>query len=120
MSNENVQRSVVLKQLADALAAYDSVVSPHERSIIDSAELQRAGPHEQGKSAIIELTVRCYADGKINFEPRRDRTASLENTSEMFGAAHGVASAAGALAVLCQRAIKRAQTYQDSDEETQS
>ena len=112
------RRDAILGQLAAALQAYGTVTDEHEQQLIDTTDFRRAGSHEQGKSACLELTIRCYPDGKIELEPHRHASEGPKNKSEMYSPPNAVTSVAGAVALLCARAIEKARTYSASGPET--
>lgn len=106
------RREAIVRQLEAATHAYGTVTDDHEQQLINTTEFRRAGSHEQGKSAVLELTLRCYPDGRIELVPHRHTADAPKNMSEMYGAAIAVPSVAGAVAQLCRRAIEKAQTFQ--------
>lgn len=105
------RREDIVRRLADAVQDFGEVTDDHEQQVIDTTAFRRAGHREQGKSACLELTLRCYPDGKVELEPRLHTPAAPKNKSELYNPPIAAPSVAAVVALLCLRGVREAKTY---------
>lgn len=105
------RRANILKRLDDAVQDYCAITDEHEQQIIDTTAFRQAGPHQQGKSACLELTLRCYPSGKIELKPHLHTPEAPKNKSELYNPPIAAPSVAAVVALLCLRGVKEAKKY---------